>query len=148
MSFAPFAGAIAFPQIDPVALSIGPLSVHWYGLAYVAGFLFAWWYARRLVFDASLWPRHDSDNLPIHPIDIDDFLVWAVIGIILGGRLGYVLFYDLPTYLENPLRVFMLWQGGMSLASDRCAVVWYYPPEDDKSVAQRCQTEGALFVAP
>ena len=114
MSFAPFAGAIAFPQIDPVALSIGPLSVHWYGLAYVAGFLFAWWYARRLVSDASLWPRHKADNLPIHPIDIDDFLVWAVIGIILGGRLGYVLFYDLPTYLENPLRVFMLWQGGMS----------------------------------
>ena len=114
MSFAMLAGAIAFPQIDPVALSVGPLSVHWYGLAYVAGFLFAWWYARRLVSNISLWPRHKMDNLPIHPVDIDDFLVWAVIGIILGGRLGYVLFYELSTYLENPLRVFMLWQGGMS----------------------------------
>ena len=123
MSFAPFAGAIAFPQIDPVALSIGPLSVHWYGLAYVAGFLFAWWYARRLVSDASLWPRHKADNLPIHPIDIDDFLVWAVIGIILGGRLGYVLFYDLPAYLENPLRVFMLWQGGMSFHGGMLGVI-------------------------
>lgn len=114
MSFATPASAIAFPQIDPVAISIGPLSVHWYGLAYVAGFLFAWWYARQLVSNAALWPRHTAKNLPIHPVDIDDFLVWAVVGIILGGRLGYVLFYDLPAYLQNPLRVFMLWQGGMS----------------------------------
>jgi phosphatidylglycerol:prolipoprotein diacylglycerol transferase len=102
--------AIAFPNIDPVLFSIGPFSLHWYGLAYVVGILFALWYAKRLVANPALWP----DKSPIASNDIDDFLLWAVIGIILGGRLGYVLFYDLPTYLENPLRIGMLWQGGMS----------------------------------
>ncbi len=102
--------AIAFPGIDPVLISIGPLQVHWYGIAYVAGILFAWWYAKRLINNTRLW----GGPAPIKNADLDDFLTWAVIGIILGGRLGYVLFYDLPTYLENPLRVGMLWQGGMS----------------------------------
>lgn len=102
--------AISFPAIDPVALSLGPLQVHWYGLAYVVGILFAWWYAKRLVTNEELWPGEP----PIKAVDIDDFLTWAVIGIILGGRLGYVLFYDLGTYLSNPLAIGMLWQGGMS----------------------------------
>lgn len=102
--------ALSFPAIDPVLIRIGPLQIHWYGLAYVAGFLFGWWYARRLVADQRLW----STKSPIRPEEIDDFLIWAVIGVILGGRLGYVLFYDLPTYLENPLAIVQLWQGGMS----------------------------------
>lgn len=106
----PAFSAIAFPQIDPVALSLGPLQVHWYGIAYVVGILFAWWYAKRLVSNAALWPGAP----PVKSEDIDDFLTWAVIGIILGGRLGYVLFYDFAAYLENPLRIAMLWQGGMS----------------------------------
>ncbi len=109
MLLAPFS-AITFPNIDPVALSLGPLDIHWYGLSYVVGILFAWWYARRLVSNSALWPGEP----PIRREDIDDFLTWAVIGIILGGRLGYFLFYDLATYLENPLAVGMLWQGGMS----------------------------------
>jgi len=106
----PAFSAITFPQIDPVALSLGPLQVHWYGLAYVFGILFAWWHAKRLVTNTALWPGAP----PIKPVDIDDFLTWAVIGIILGGRLGYVLFYDFASYIENPLRIAMLWQGGMS----------------------------------
>ena len=102
--------AISFPNIDPVLISLGPLQVHWYGLAYVVGILFAWWYAKRLASNATLWPGKP----PIREIDLDDFLMWAVIGIILGGRLGYVLFYDFAAYIDNPLRIAMLWQGGMS----------------------------------
>lgn len=102
--------AIAFPAIDPVALQIGPLAIHWYGIAYVIGILFGWWYARRLVAQDRLW----GGRSPIAVADIDDFLTWAVVGIVLGGRLGYILFYDLPVYLDDPLRIFMVWTGGMS----------------------------------
>jgi len=101
--------ALPFPGIDPVIVSIGPLAIHWYGVGYVAGILFAWWYARRLVTAPRLWT-----GLPMRPEDIDDFLVWAAVGVVLGGRLGYVLFYDLARYLANPLDVLAVWQGGMS----------------------------------
>jgi len=103
--------ALAHPQIDPVLISLGPLQIHWYGVAYAVGILFGWWYAKKLVTTPRLWSEPGS---PITPEHLDDFLVWAVGGIILGGRLGYILFYDLPTYLENPLAVFAVWQGGMS----------------------------------
>jgi len=73
--------------------------------------LFGWWYAKKMVTTPHLWGENGA---PISQEHLDDFLVWAVIGIILGGRLGYILFYDLPTYLENPLAVFAVWQGGMS----------------------------------
>ena len=101
--------ALPFPDIDPVILSIGPLAIHWYGVGYVVGILFAWWYAKRLVTTPHLW-----SGLPMKPEDIDDFLVWAAVGVVLGGRLGYVLFYDLARYLANPLDVLAVWQGGMS----------------------------------
>ncbi|GIL02339.1 MAG: prolipoprotein diacylglyceryl transferase [Alphaproteobacteria bacterium] len=103
--------AIPFPAVDPVLIELGPFAVHWYGVAYVAGILFGWWYARRLVADARLWGTRGA---PMTPADLDDFLVWAVIGIVAGGRLGYVLFYDLPVYLDNPARILMVWTGGMS----------------------------------
>lgn len=103
--------AIAHPQIDPVLISLGPLQVHWYGVAYAVGILFAWWYAKKLISTPKLWGTIGS---PISPEDIDDFLIWAVGGIILGGRLGYILFYDLPTYLNSPFSIFAIWQGGMS----------------------------------
>ena len=102
--------AIPFPQIDPVMLEIGPFAIHWYGVAYVAGILFGWWYGRRLVSSERLW----GGKPPFSPDDLDDFLIWAVAGIILGGRLGYVLFYDLPAYLDNPAQVLAVWTGGMS----------------------------------
>ena len=103
--------ALTHPNIDPVLISLGPVQIHWYGAAYVAGILFGWWYARKLCATPALW--HKSSP-PIRPEQVDDFLIWAVIGIIAGGRIGYVLFYDLPNYLQNPLSAVAIWQGGMS----------------------------------
>ncbi|UUP16339.1 prolipoprotein diacylglyceryl transferase [Nitratireductor thuwali] len=103
--------ALPFPQIDPVIFQVGPLAVHWYGLGYVVGILFGWWYAKRLVANNRLWAHETS---PMKPEDLDDFVIWAALGIVLGGRLGYVLFYDLARYIQNPLDIFAIWQGGMS----------------------------------
>lgn len=103
--------ALPFPNIDPVIVQIGPLGIHWYGLGYVVGILFAWWYAKRLVTTPRLWP---NGVLPMKPEDIDDFLVWAAVGVVLGGRTGYILFYDLSRYIANPLDILAVWQGGMS----------------------------------
>jgi phosphatidylglycerol:prolipoprotein diacylglycerol transferase len=103
--------ALTFPNIDPVIVTIGPLAIHWYGLGYIVGILFAWWYGKRLVTNPKLWP---DGQLPMKPEDLDDFVVWAAIGVVVGGRTGYVLFYDLPRYLANPLDIFAVWQGGMS----------------------------------
>jgi phosphatidylglycerol---prolipoprotein diacylglyceryl transferase len=102
---------LPFPAIDPVLISIGPLSIRWYALAYIVGILFGWWYARRLAANNRLWGATGS---PIRPLDIDDLVVWATIGIIVGGRLGYVLFYDLGAFLAAPLTIFEVWHGGMS----------------------------------
>ncbi|MFC7053915.1 prolipoprotein diacylglyceryl transferase [Hansschlegelia quercus] len=102
--------AIAFPAIDPIALEIGPLAIRWYALAYIAGLLLGWWLAKRICAADRLWgaARHPR------PADIDDLIVWVAFGLILGGRLGYVLFYDLPHYLDEPLEALKLWHGGMS----------------------------------
>jgi phosphatidylglycerol:prolipoprotein diacylglycerol transferase len=102
---------IPFPDIDPVAISIGPFAVHWYGLAYVAGILLGWVYARRLASTSRLW-RHDQS--PITHAHLDDFLVWVAAGVVIGGRTGYVLFYDLGPVLQNPIRAVEIWNGGMS----------------------------------
>jgi phosphatidylglycerol---prolipoprotein diacylglyceryl transferase len=103
--------ALPFPTIDPVIVQIGPLAIHWYGLGYVVGILFAWWYGRRLVSTPHLWAGGEA---PITPVDIDDFLIWAAAGVVLGGRIGYILFYDLARYLADPLEILAVWQGGMS----------------------------------
>ena len=103
--------ALPFPDIDPVIVQIGPLAIHWYGAAYIVGILFAWWYAGRLVRNEKLWA---SGVTPMKPEDLDDFLVWAAVGVVLGGRVGYILFYDLARYIQNPLDIFAVWQGGMS----------------------------------
>ncbi|WP_105426986.1 prolipoprotein diacylglyceryl transferase [Neorhizobium tomejilense] len=100
-----------FPNIDPVAFSIGPLAVHWYGLAYVAGILLGWFYARRLAANGSLWKDGQS---PITAVQLDDFLVWVAAGIVLGGRIGYILFYDMGAVAANPVRAIEIWNGGMS----------------------------------
>lgn len=107
----PFIAELPFPDIDPVIIHLGPLAVHWYGLGYVVGILFGWWYAKRLVSTPRLWPNGQA---PITPNDIDDLLVWAALGIVLGGRIGYILFYDLSRYLAHPTDIFAIWQGGMS----------------------------------
>lgn len=100
-----------FPDIDPVAVSIGPLDIRWYGLSYVVSILLGWWYARRIVGTPRLWA---NDTPAMTVTDIDDFLLWAAIGIVVGGRLGFILFYDLPLYLAEPSLIFQIWKGGMS----------------------------------
>lgn len=97
--------ALSFPAIDPVLVSIGPFVVRWYALAYIAGLVFGWRYMRAL-----------SAKPPVAaaPEDVDDFLLWATLGVILGGRLGYVLFYRPDYYLANPLEILAVWRGGMS----------------------------------
>ena len=107
----PHLAALPFPQINPVLLELGPVQIHWYGLGYVVGILFAWWYSRRLVTNSRLWGGRPA---PITPEDLDDFLTWAVVGIILGGRLGYVLFYDFAAFIKYPASIIAVWNGGMS----------------------------------
>ena len=97
--------AIPFPAIDPVAIAIGPLAIRWYALAYIAGLLIGWRYC---LFLADRPPHFVERNA------IDDFLVWATLGIVLGGRVGYVLFYQPGYYMLHPLEALYLWQGGMS----------------------------------
>ena len=112
--------AFVHPQFDPVMISLGPLAIHWYGVAYVVGILFGWWYAKKLVSNDTLW---GSEGSPISELDLDDFMVWAVGGIILGGRIGYILFYDLASYIENPLNIFKVWQGGMSFHGGLAGII-------------------------
>lgn len=102
--------SIPFPAIDPVLLQIGPFAIRWYALAYVAGLLIGWRYARYLAEKSGLWgevPRPTA-------LQLDDFLLWATLGVILGGRIGYVLFYNFDHYLRNPADILLVWQGGMA----------------------------------
>lgn len=121
-----FLAALPFPEIDPVIVRIGPLAVHWYGVGYIVGILFAWWYARKLVSTDRLWAGNVS---PIRREDMDDFLVWAAVGVVLGGRIGYILFYDFARYLANLFDIFAIWQGGMSfhggLAGTTIAIILF-----------------------
>jgi len=101
---------IPYPDIDPVLVHIGPLAIRWYALAYIFGILFGWAYARAIIRSTALW----DGKPPMTVEDFDDFILWVTLGIILGGRLGYVLFYNFPIYAANPLQIFELWTGGMS----------------------------------
>jgi len=102
--------AIPFPVIDPVIFSIGPLSVRWYALAYIVGLVGGWLYARRLIAAPGLWGEVRRPTRA----DLDDMLVYVALGVVLGGRLGYVLFYNFQEYLADPLSIFAVWKGGMS----------------------------------
>jgi len=112
--------ALPFPNIDPVIVQIGPVAIHWYGLGYVVGILFAWWYSKKLVSTPRLWA---NDTPAMKPADIDDFLLWAAIGVVLGGRLGYVLFYDFGRYLDDPSAILAIWSGGMSFHGGMLGVI-------------------------
>ena len=101
---------IPFPAIDPVLVSFGPFVVRWYALAYIVGILLGWVYARALIRSEKLW----GGPAPLTVPDFDDFVLWVTLGIILGGRLGYVLFYNLDYFASHPLEAFQLWKGGMS----------------------------------
>jgi phosphatidylglycerol---prolipoprotein diacylglyceryl transferase len=111
---------LPYPQIDPVALALGPLKIHWYGLMYLVGIGGAWLLASRRLnrFDAT-WSK---DKL-------SDLVFWVAMGVILGGRLGYVLFYDLPAYIAEPAKILRIWEGGMSfhggLIGVMLATLWF-----------------------
>ena len=128
---------INYPSIDPVALSLGPLKVHWYGLTYLGGLLFAWWLASR---------RADRADSPIARAQVDDLIFYSAVGIIVGGRLGYVLFYGLDRWLDDPMWLFRVWEGGMAFHGGLLGVIgalWVFARR------QRIAFAGvADFVAP
>ncbi len=97
--------AIPFPAIDPVLISLGPFAIRWYSLAYIAGILLGWRYMRALLPSRRGTPDEAA---------LDDFVVWLTLGIVLGGRLGYVFFYKPGYYLANPVEILFVWQGGMA----------------------------------
>jgi phosphatidylglycerol:prolipoprotein diacylglycerol transferase len=102
--------AIPFPSFDPVLFSFGPFAVRWYALAYIVGILAGWGYARAIVRSGRVW----GGPAPLTVTDYDDFVLWITLGIILGGRTGYVLFYNAPFFLAHPLEILSVWKGGMS----------------------------------
>lgn len=116
---------IDFPAFKPIAIEIGPFAIRWYALAYICGIVFGWLYARSLLKNQRLW----GGPAPISLVQIDDFILWVTLGIILGGRTGYVLFYNLPFFIDHPAAIFKLWEGGMSFHGGflGCvvAVMWF-----------------------
>ncbi len=117
--------AIPFPALDPIAFEVGPISIHWYGLAYMFGLLFGWLYARSLFANAALW-----NGKPFAKKELaDDLLLWTTLGVVLGGRLGYVLFYEPAHFFANPQDIPKLWNGGMSFhggLAGVCLAVWLF----------------------
>ena len=126
-----------YPKIDPVAVQIGPLKVHWYGLMYLIGFASAWWLGR--------W-RARQPNSGWKPIEMDDVIFYMGMGVVLGGRLGYILFYDLAAYIDEPLRIFKVWEGGMSFHGGLLGVItamWLYGRKTGRNFFQVSD-----FIAP
>lgn len=128
---------LPYPQINPVALDLGVIQIHWYGLMYLVGIGGAWWLAsRRLArFDAS-WSKEK----------LSDLVFWVAMGVILGGRLGYVLFYDLAAYIAEPLKIVRVWEGGMSFHGGLIGVMlatWWFGRRNGKSFFELMD-----FIAP
>jgi phosphatidylglycerol:prolipoprotein diacylglycerol transferase len=103
--------AIPFPDLDPVAFRIGPVAVRWYGLAYLVGLVGGWLLIKRMLATPRLWGGRPA---PFEPERTDDLLLFMTIGVVVGGRLGEVLFYELGYFLQNPARILAIWEGGMS----------------------------------
>jgi phosphatidylglycerol:prolipoprotein diacylglycerol transferase len=101
---------IPFPNINPVLVTIGPFEIRWYALAYIVGILMGWVYARALIRNERNW----GGPAPLTVLDFDDFILWVTLGIILGGRIGYVLFYNLSHFIAHPVEILQVWNGGMS----------------------------------
>jgi len=125
------------PDINPIALQLGPLKIHWYGLMYLIGFLGAWWLGViRAKRPASGW----------QPTELADLIFYGALGVIFGGRLGYVLFYNFSYYLHHPVEVFFIWSGGMSFHGGLLGVIlamWLYGRR-----TQRTFFQVADYVAP
>jgi phosphatidylglycerol:prolipoprotein diacylglycerol transferase len=138
-----YEAALPFPNIDPVLIHLGPLAIRWYALAYIAGLLLGWWYMLRLARDSKLWAGPPfNGKAPATEDQLSDLLVWITLGVIFGGRLGYVLLYGtiycgiwgsdpgayacggLPAaYLEHPIKIIAAWEGGMSFHGGLAGVV-------------------------
>ncbi|MBP8202622.1 MAG: prolipoprotein diacylglyceryl transferase [Pseudomonas sp.] len=128
---------LPYPQIDPVALALGPLKIHWYGLMYLIGIGGAWWLASRRV--NAFAPSWNKEKL-------SDLVFWVAMGVILGGRLGYVLFYDLAAYIAEPARMLRIWEGGMSFHGGLIGVMlasWWFGKRNGKSFFELMD-----FIAP
>lgn len=115
--------AIPFPVVDPVAVEIGPLAIRWYALAYVASILVGWWYMLRLVANGRLWGGPGGGAAPLEKRDVDDLILWVTLGIVLGGRIGYVLFYNFGYFAAHPAEILQIWTGGMSFHGGFLGVV-------------------------
>ena len=125
------------PQIDPVALSLGPLKIHWYGLTYLVGFLAGWWLGKL---------RARKPWSPITEVQMGDLLFYLALGVILGGRFGYVVFYNFDVFLADPLWLLRVWEGGMAFHGGLLGVIfamWWYGRKIDRGFWQL-----ADFVAP
>jgi phosphatidylglycerol---prolipoprotein diacylglyceryl transferase len=110
---------VPFPAFDPVLVHIGPFALRWYALAYITGILLGWLYARAIIRAERLW----GGPAPMTVADYDDFVLWATLGVILGGRIGYVLFYNPAHFAANPIEIVQLWKGGMSFHGGFIGVV-------------------------
>ena len=111
---------LAYPNIDPVAFSLGPLHVHWYGLMYVLGIGGAWWLARK---------RAEAGRVDLTTAQVEDLIFYCALGVILGGRIGYTLFYNFPVFIAQPSSIFRIWEGGMSYHGGMLGVfaaMWWY----------------------
>lgn len=116
---------IPYPQIDPVLIEIGPVAIRWYAVAYIAGILLGWWYAIRLLRTERFWTAWGGKP-PMTPAQADDFILWATLGIILGGRIGYILFYGFvyqPEIYADPMQWLKIWEGGMSFHGGLIGVI-------------------------
>ena len=101
---------LPFPNFNPELIRLGPFAIRWYALAYIFGILLGWLYARRIIANERLW----GGPAPFTITDFDDFILWVTLGIILGGRIGYVLFYNFDLYVAHPIEIIKVWDGGMS----------------------------------
>ena len=125
------------PQIDPVAIAIGPMKIHWYGLTYLVGFLVGWWLGRL---------RARKPWSPITEVQMGDMLFYIALGVILGGRFGYVIFYNFSAFAADPLMLLRVWEGGMSFHGGLLGVIfamWWFGRKVDRTFWQI-----ADFVAP
>ena len=116
---------LTYPQIDPVAIALGPVKVHWYGLMYLIGFIAVWWLGKK---------RAERPYSVIKPEAMEDLVYFGAMGVILGGRIGYILFYNFARFIDNPLILFKLWEGGMSFHGGMLGVfvaMWWFAKKNN-----------------